>query len=226
MKLLSSAAVAAFLLAASAGQSNAAAIVLDFEGVGNVQSVNNFYNGGTDSAGNSGTNYGIAFTSASLGLIDSDAGGTGNIANEPSGQTVLFFLNGSAAQMNVASGFTNGFSFSYAAFQPSLVKVYDGLNGTGNVLASLALPATSFANCNGDPNGQACAWDSIGVTFAGTAKSVDFGGSANQVAFDNITIGSEIVGGGAVPEPATWAMMIGGFGAAGAALRRRKLALA
>lgn len=31
---------------------------------------------------------------------------------------------------------------------------------------------------------------------------------------------------GGVPEPATWAMMIGGFGAAGAVLRRRKLALA
>lgn len=30
----------------------------------------------------------------------------------------------------------------------------------------------------------------------------------------------------AVPEPATWAMMIGGFGAVGATLRRRKLALA
>ncbi len=31
---------------------------------------------------------------------------------------------------------------------------------------------------------------------------------------------------GAVPEPATWALMIGGFGAAGAMLRRRKDALA
>ena len=32
--------------------------------------------------------------------------------------------------------------------------------------------------------------------------------------------------GGAVPEPATWAMMIGGFAVAGAAMRRRKLAVA
>lgn len=34
------------------------------------------------------------------------------------------------------------------------------------------------------------------------------------------------LGGGAVPEPATWAMMIMGFGAIGAVLRRRKTALA
>jgi choice-of-anchor A domain-containing protein len=34
------------------------------------------------------------------------------------------------------------------------------------------------------------------------------------------------LGGGAVPEPATWAMMILGFGAIGAVLRRRKAALA
>ena len=32
--------------------------------------------------------------------------------------------------------------------------------------------------------------------------------------------------GGAVPEPATWALMIGGFGLAGAALRRRRTAVA
>lgn len=33
-------------------------------------------------------------------------------------------------------------------------------------------------------------------------------------------------GGGAVPEPATWAMMIAGFGLVGSALRRRRVALA
>jgi hypothetical protein len=48
------------------------------------------------------------------------------------------------------------------------------------------------------------------VTFTGTAHSVDFGGTVNQVGFDNITLGSGTPGGGgggpppapAVPLPA------------------------
>jgi hypothetical protein len=60
------------------------------------------------------------------------------------------------------------------------------------------------------------------VTFAGTAFSVDFGGSADQVAFAGITLGSQTPG-GTVPEPATWAMMIGGFGMVGGAMRRRRV---
>jgi len=95
---------------------------LTFEGVGNLASVNDFYNGGTDSAGHSGPNYGINFSSNSLGLIDSSAGGSGNTGNDPSGVTNLVFLDGSAATMNVAAGFDTGFSFYYAAnFSTSVV---------------------------------------------------------------------------------------------------------
>jgi hypothetical protein len=44
----------------------------------------------------------------------------------------------------------------------------------------------------------------------------------------NVFLGSAtgFTGGGGVPEPASWALMIGGFGLAGAALRRRKTAIA
>ena len=213
--------VAATILAGAASATNAAVVVLTFEGIGNQASINDFYNGGTDSVGNSGTNYGINFSSASLGLIDADAGGGGNFANEPSADTIAFFLSGSAATMNVAAGFTTGFSFFYSAFQDAFVTVYDGLNGTGNVLATLSL-LTNFNNggCVGDPNGQACHWDPVGVSFLGTAMSVDFGGVANQAGFDNITLGAATPGG--VPEPASWAMLIAGFGLVGAAARRRR----
>ena len=192
-------------------------IVLDFEGVGNVASINDFYNGGTDSAGNSGTDYGINFTSDSLGVISYQSGGTGNFsANAPSsGHTVAFFLDGAGDTMNVASGFTTGFSFFYAdqvGFTGS-VSVFDGLNGSGSLLATLSLPSTPTPYEVFVP---------VGVTFSGTAKSVVFGGSANFIAFDDITLGSATAGG--APEPATWALMIGGMGLAGAALRRRRSA--
>lgn len=183
----------------------AAPVILTFEGVGDGASVNNFYNGGTDSAGHAGTNYGINFSTTSLGLIDSDAGGSGNFANEPSASTALYFLSGSADTMNVAAGFTTGFSFFYTTAYAAFVRVYSGLNGTGTILAQLDLSVNYNANsCVGDPTGAYCHWDPVGVSFAGTAMSVDFGGSANYVAFDDVTLGSATAGGGAttaVPEP-------------------------
>ena len=224
MKSLFKLATMAAAIAGAATAASASVVVLDFEGIGNTASINDFYNGGTDSAGNSGVNYGINFSSASLGLIDSDAGGTGNFANEPSASTIAFFLSGSAATMNVAAGFDTGFSFFYSAFQDAFVTVYSGLNGTGSVLATLNL-LTNFNNggCVGDPNGGACHWDPVGVSFLGTAHSVDFGGVANQAGFDNITLGSATPG---LPEPESWVLLIGGFGLTGAAMRRRKAMLA
>jgi hypothetical protein len=44
---------------------------------------------------------------------------------------------------------------------------------------------------------------------------IDFGSAKNSFELDNIA-------GSAVPEPATWAMMIAGFGLAGSAIRRRR----
>jgi hypothetical protein len=104
--------------------------------------------------------------------------------------------------MNVAAGFDTGFSFFYAApFFSGSVDVYDGLNGTGTLLASLFLPINGAGS--GDPNGQYSNWTPIGVAFSGTAKSVNFGGTANYIVFDNITLGSETPGTGDVPEAST-----------------------
>lgn len=213
---------AAALCLTSAAGAEAAVVVLDFEGVGNGARVNSFYDGGSDSQGHRGTDYGVRFTSDSLGVVDSDAGGGGNFANEPSPNTILFFLTGDAATLNYSTGFDTGFSFFYtAAFTPGVVSVFDGLNGRGNVLATINL-AVNSQNCTGDPNGQYCEFTPIGVTFDGVARSVDFGGTANMIGFDNITFGSAAPGGApSVPEPASWTMMIAGFGAAGVALRRR-----
>ena len=50
----------------------------------------------------------------------------------------------------------------------------------------------------------------------------------NEGGFDAMALDALAVGGpmGAIPEPATWAMMILGFGFVGAAARRRRLASA
>jgi hypothetical protein len=178
-------------------------IVLDFEGVGNTAQVLDFYNGGTDSLGNSGVNYGASFGSASLGLIDSDSGGTGNFANEPSAKTVMYFLTGTLI-LNYAAGFDTGFSFFYSSDTAAIVKVYDGLNGSGNLLGSINLTAQFSDNaCVGDPSGSFCTWTAAGVNFGGIAKSIDFGGATGNTAYDNVTFGSATPG--AVPLPtAAW----------------------
>jgi hypothetical protein len=193
---------------------NAETIVLDFEGVGSGAAVNNFYNGGTDSSGRSGNNFGISFSNQSLGSIDRDAGGGGNFANEPSPNTALFFLSGGAATLNIAAGFDTGFSFFYSSAGSGFVNVYDGLNGTGNLLTTINL-GRNIDSCSGDPTGEFCRFDPIGVNFSGIGRSIDFGGTANQIGFDNVTFGSATAGGstgaGDVPEPATTALLGLGF---------------
>jgi hypothetical protein len=210
------------MLTLTAGRSSADVIVLTFEGLQNLESVQNFYNGGLGGNGSGpGPNFGITFSPNALAIIDSDAGGTGNIGGEPSPDTVLFFLSGTAV-MNVPAGFTTGFSFFYSAINnPGVVNVYDGLNATGNLLASINLPVTP--SDGGDPTGAFSPFVPIGVAFAGTARSVDFGGTVNQIAFDDITIGSATPG-AVVPEPATFAVF--GLMATGALKLRRRRAVA
>jgi hypothetical protein len=196
----------------------AAPIVLDFEGVGDLAAVGNYYNGG-----NPGTNYGVEFSPATLALVDADAGGSGNFANEPSPNTVMFFLDASNAILNYAAGFTTGFSFFYSSSTAATVNVYDGLDGLGNLLGSLNLTAQGFNNCSGDPSGSFCNWTAVGVAFAGIAKSIDFGGTANQTGFDEITFGSIRPGDtGSVPEPVSLVLL--GLGLFGLKMNQRKSA--
>ena len=208
----------ALLTAGLVYSTSAAAVVvtLDFEGIGDYASINNFYNGGTDSLGNSGTNYGVAFGSNTLGIIDADAGGTGNFGNEPTPDTIMFFLTGSAV-LNYAPGFTTGFSFWYTtvAFGGD-VDVYDDLNATGNLLGTINLAALGAGP--GDPSGSFSNWAIGGLAFAGTAKSIDFGGTVNQVGYDNVTFGASRPE--PIPEPATLALF--GLGLAGLGFGRRK----
>lgn len=191
-------------------------IVLDFEGAGNNAQLLNFYNGGTDSRGMVGTDYDIQFGSNALALRDKDAGGSGNFANEPSPDTVMFFMTGSAI-LNYGPGFDTGFSFYYSAKYAARVFIYDDLNASGNLLASINLLPQYTDRCTGDPTGTYCNWTPIGASFNGIAKSVDFGGTVMHTGYDNVTFGSATPGGAPqqgllqavaipLPEPATWAL--------------------
>lgn len=200
-----------------------ATTVLTFEGLKDNEPILNFYDGGLGGNGSGpGPNDGITFSQNSLALIKNSDGGSGNFAGEPSPDTVAYFLSGGADTLNDPAGFDTGFSFFYSAIHnPGEVKVYDGLNATGSVLADLILPVTPS-----NPSGVFSPFFPIGVTFSGIAKSVDFGGTANQIAFDNITFGSSTPGTGSgpgvVPEPGSLALlMTGGLPLFGFLRRRR-----
>jgi hypothetical protein len=220
----------------AAAQASAGTIVLNFDTLNGApdaaspfgyDEILQYYNGGTDLLGATGPNDGVSFTSnAIVGCEAGFACADTNTAEAPSAPNIMFFLSGAAATINVAAGFTTGFSFFYSAVnQPGVINVWSGLNDTGTLLATLNLPTTPAngnPGCGGEPF---CPYSPIGVTFAGTAMSVDFGGTENQIAFDNITFGSASPG---VPEPATWGLMLLGIAGIGAAARlsRRQLATA
>ncbi|MDG6079144.1 PEP-CTERM sorting domain-containing protein [Erythrobacter litoralis] len=211
MRYINSLAVStAAALAVIAPATANAVTVLDFEGIGDQQPVGDFY--APD----------FVFSPDTLAIIDQDAGGTGNFANEPSASTVMFFLNSNNAVLNALNGFDTGFSFFYSSSTAATVNIWSGLNATGTLLGSINLAAQNTVNCGGDPTGTFCNFTNIGTTFEGTAFSIDFGGTANQTAYDNITFGSATAG-GAVPEPATWALFILGFALVGGALRSKRL---
>jgi len=218
---------------AAFGSAQAAVVVLDFENIASYPHSNSiqvldFYNGGTSSVGTTGTNYGISFSQEALNIClnstsvtcsNTSRGGQGD-PNSANG--ALFFLSGSQTYMNIAAGFDTGFSFNYTAIsRPGSVTVYDGANGTGNVLAVVNLGTTQSGPCPGY-NAGFCPFVAAGVSFAGTAHSVSFAGVANQVVFDDITFGSKDPG-HQVPEPASFGLV--GLALAGlAASRKRKAA--
>ena len=144
----------------------AAPITLTFEGVSDLASINGFYNGGTDSQGKSGTNYGVQFGSNSLAVHEDNP--QANFSGEPTPNTVMFFLSGSAV-LNYEPGFDTGFSFYYSTVTyTSKVFVYSGLNKTGTLLGTIDLPALGYGP---DPANDYSNWKVAYLAFSGVAKS-------------------------------------------------------
>ncbi len=175
-----------------------ASVTMTFEGLTEWEEVGDYYNGGYGYDYNTGLpksgpgkNYGVYFlpNGNMIASIDADAGGEGNFGGEPSPSTAIWFQQG-GAWMNIANGFSGSLSFYYSnPNNPSKIYIYDDLNKTGNLLATLDLPLTPYQGAM-DPTGDLSPLVQASVSFAGVAKSVDFGELANSAYVDDITLGA------------------------------------
>lgn len=157
--------------------------LIDFEGVGNLTGVGDFYG-----------DRGIRFSGNALGIIgvcpivESGAGDEfgGNFAHQPSGVTALTYAEGEAIVLEALGGFDSQLAFSYASpFREHAVEIYDGLGGTGNLLASVTLtptPAGEFPSAYSQ-------FEFVTIPFSGIARSVTFGDFANKIVIDDILLG-------------------------------------
>ncbi len=211
MKTLAAVAMAMFAAAPAFAQST---VKLDFEQTaGYVTSIQEFYNGGSNSLGQTGPSLGVSFTGAAAALSNDELGPY--FSNAPSPIGVMFALD-TTATMNVANGFVGRLTFSYSSRDNALdaVNIYSGLNGSGTLLASASLFGNENIGCSNTT--PYCRFDLTSVKFAGLAKSATFGGNAPNVLFDDVTIS-------VVPEPGTYLMLASGLALVAFAKRRREV---
>jgi PEP-CTERM motif len=199
MKYALLAIAASFALSTAA---HATSVAINFDGVPTNDLVNGFYSGGTSSSGATGPNLGVDFTGFQT------VSGFGE-TSEPN----LAFNAGGPAFANTSFGFT-AFSFTAGFFQAGTVNVFSGTGGTGTLLGSLS-------GLLGDPN----AFTLQTITFSGIGRSVTFVGPDATLGVDDFNFTLAGGTGGGVPEPATWAMMLIGFGIVGGAMRGRKTSI-
>jgi hypothetical protein len=190
----------------------AAPITFDFEGVTSLASIGNYYNGGTDAAGNSGSNLGTSFGDDALGLTNDELGPYYSNAPTPGG---VMAAVGPNASLNMEWGFVGETSFWYSAAEETAVSVWSGLNGTGELLGTLLLSAN--AQSNGCSDTAFCYWSLASLSFSGIAQSIQFGIESGSLApgFDNVSVT-------AVPAPAAAWLMLSALGGLGVWTRRRR----
>ncbi len=170
---------------------------------------------------------GVAISSANAftvgDLTITGLGGTGTLrvdnsfAGDYNGRDTRYIDNNAGQTHQIVLEFANAvsaFTFNWGAADVAWsMDIYNG--------------ATLIDTVGLDPVFASNAGDYYGYSSASITRAVLTTGDQNfqdWVFVDNVSFGGD--GGGVVPEPGTWALMILGFGLAGAGLRRRTVVAA
>ena len=166
------------------------------------------------------TSGGLTFTNPGIGAGDEFVAvpyfgipsSNGTIALIPNYFGVATTVTAGGAPFTLVSfDFSDAFDFADDPIQVDFT--FESAGGT--------VTATYFADFDFGMQTQLVGISNI-LSFTFVTSGSFFG--ENTIQLDNIVYTLDDTGG--IPEPATWAMMIGGIGAAGGALRRRKAGVA
>jgi len=133
----------------------------------------------------------VTFGPSWIALIDQDAGGSGNFANEPSPDTSTVYM--APEPINFSEG-VQYVEFYYSAAESSIpvtLNAWDGPDATGTIVATAqgtTVGVNPPADCTGDPTGAYCLWAQLSVSSAtNDILSVSIEGAvANYFGFDNM----------------------------------------
>lgn len=200
--------IAATLLAITAP---AAAVVINFDDLGTngYTAIPTSYQGLTwDYWGSiNGANYGASGYANGVVSGGNSACGCASDAGQP------FQSIASATAFTLDSGYFT------SAWNDGATLTVVGLSGATTLFSSTAVLDTT------GPTFLTFNWsgiDTVRFSIAGGVQNRGLGGGGDYFAVDDLSISVAA----AVPEPASWALMIAGFGLVGAAMRRRVAATA
>lgn len=193
------------------------------------------YSSGEDYPVGQTTIGGITFNIASLpnngaGIVQLDSTRSVNIAvNQTGVDTVYLIINSAFGDYGRQSGSLTFNGPNAPGVTGTLVQgftIRDHFAGSGN---NVAVNAFATANYNGGNRFDVYRYDVSAL--GGSLNSILFARNGNENAnglpfIAGITTAFEGRVTAAVPEPATWAMMIAGFGLVGGAMRRRSTKIA
>ena len=145
-----------------------------------------------------------------------DSAGAPPANSMPAGTPYLAVQGGGSATFNFLAP-VSAFQFDWGS-----IDSYNTLSFFSSLGGDVVIPGSDFTNTPANGNQVAAGTNGL-FTVTGAAgevfTSVTFASSQNSFEVDNLAAVS------AVPEPATWAMMLIGFGAIGVSMRRRRATL-